>query len=103
MERAAQEFRFASRAPLFSRFMFSVDGNLWVSPFLPGFGLPGPSASLAPLADHTWNVFSRTGTWIAAIALPKRFVLYEVGVDYVAGVLFDDDDVEHVVLWELRR
>ncbi|MEW5919206.1 MAG: hypothetical protein AB1762_22575 [Gemmatimonadota bacterium] len=103
MERAAEEFRFASRAPVFSRFVLSAAGDLWVSPFMPGFGMPGPGALLAPSAEHIWNVFSDIGAWVASIALPRRFVLYEIGVDYVAGVVFDDDDVEHVVLMELKR
>jgi hypothetical protein len=103
MKQAAQEFRFASRAPLFSRFLFSADGHLWVSPFLSGVGLPGPGVSLAPSVEQTWNVFSETGEWIASVTLPRRFVVHEVGANYVAGVRYDDDDVEQVVVIELKR
>jgi hypothetical protein len=103
MERAAQEFRFASRAPAFSRLVLSTSGELWVGPFQPGHGLPGPAAPLVSKAAQIWNVFSLDGVWLAEVALPARFVLQEAGRDYVAGVAFDTDDLERVVVWAVRR
>jgi hypothetical protein len=41
MATAVQAFPFASTAPVFSRLVFGSDGELWVSPFDPGYGLPG--------------------------------------------------------------
>jgi hypothetical protein len=35
--------------------------------------------------------------------LPARFLAYEMGHDYVAGVVFDENDVERVTLFRLRR
>lgn len=103
MVQAVNAFPFASDAPRFSRLLLRPDGELWVSPFDPGFGLPGPGAPLAPSTTHTWSVFAPDGTLLAAVPLPARFVPYEVGRDYVAGVAFDEDDVERVVVWGLRR
>ncbi len=103
MVRAAQEFRFAERTPLFSRLLLSEEGDLWIGPFDPGFGLPGPGASLAPRTRQVWSVFARDGAWVADVTLPPRFVLFEAGRDYVAGVAIDDDDVESAVVWALRR
>jgi hypothetical protein len=100
---AAQAFPFANVAPAFSRLLLSSDGDLWVSPFDPGYGLPGPGAPLAPRIAHTWSVFAPDGAWRADVVLPPRFVPLEVGRDYVAGVAFDDDDVEQVIIWGLRR
>lgn len=103
MATAVQDFPFASMAPVFSRLLLRADGELWVSPFDPGFGLPGPAAPLAPSTTHTWSVFASDGTWLAEMPLPPRFIPFDVGRDYVAGVAFDEDDVERVVVWGLRR
>jgi hypothetical protein len=48
-------------------------------------------------------VFSARGTWLSDVVLPPRFVPLEMGPDYVAGVAFDADDVERVVVWRLTR
>ena len=103
MEVAVREFPFATTAPAFGRLAFGADDELWVSPFDPGFGLPGPAAPLAPATPHTWSVFAPDGTWRADVTLPPRFVPFEFGRDYVAGVAFDADDVERVVVWGLTR
>ncbi len=103
MATAVRDFPFASTAPVFSRLVFGSDGELWVSPFDPGYGLPGPGAPLAPRTPQTWSVFAPNGAWSAEVTLPPRFVPFEFGRDYLAGVAFDDDDVERVVVWGLRR
>lgn len=103
MTTAVQAFPFASTAPAFSRLVLGPDGELWVGPFDPGFGLPGPGAPLAPKTPQTWSVFAPDGTWRAEVTLPRRFVPFEFGRDYVAGLAFDADDVERVVVWGLRR
>lgn len=103
MTTAVQAFPFASTAPAFSRLAFGPDGELWVGPFDPGFSLPGPGAPLAPTTPQTWSVFAPDGTWRAEVTLPRRFAPFEFGRDYVAGVAFDADDVERVVMWGVRR
>ncbi|MBP9898082.1 MAG: hypothetical protein KBF28_06905 [Gemmatimonadales bacterium] len=103
MTTAVQAFPFASTAPAFSRLAFGPDGELWVGPFDPGFSLPGPGAPLAPTTPQTWSVFAPDGTWRAEVTLPRRFAPFEFGRDYVAGVAFDADDVERVVVWGVRR
>lgn len=103
MATAVQAFPFASTAPVFSRLVFGSNGELWVSPFDPGYGLPGPAAPLAPTTPQTWSVFAPDGAWSAEVTLPPRFTPFEFGRDHVAGVAFDADDVERVVVWGLRR
>lgn len=99
MATAVQAFPFASTAAVFSRLVFGSDGELWVSPFDPGYGLPGPAAPLAPATPQTWSVFAFDGAWIADVTLPPRFAPLDFGRDYVAGVAFDADDVERIVVW----
>jgi hypothetical protein len=102
MERATQAFPFAEHTPAFGRLLLSETGELWVSDFDPSATLPGPPALRAPKrTDRT--VFAADGTWLANIVLPARFLAYEMGRDYVAGVVFDEDDEEHVTLFRLRR
>jgi hypothetical protein len=103
MTTAVQAFPFASTAPVFSRLVLGADGELWVSPFDPGHGLPAPTAPLVPTTPQVWSVFARDGTWRAEVTLPARFTPFEFGRDYVAGVELDADDVEHVVVWGVRR
>jgi len=103
MATAVKELPFASTAPVFSRLAFGADGELWVGPFDPGYGLPGPAAPLAPTTPQRWSVFAADGSWSADVTLPARFAPFDFGRDYVAGVAFDDDDVERVVVWGLRR
>lgn len=103
MERAALEFRFASRAPSMGRLVLGTSGDLWVGPFDAGVGLPGPVALSAPTTMQTWSIFGTTGEWVADLLLPRRFIAYEVGRDYVAGVTVDDDDLERVTVWGIRR
>jgi len=98
-----KDLEFATAAPVFRRLAFGADGALWVSPFDRGFGLPGPSAPLAPATRHTWSVFAPDGTWRADVTRPPRFVPFDFGRDGVAGAAFDADDVERMVVWGLRR
>ena len=103
MQRAVNDFRFAERAPVFSRLVLSTSDELWVGPFDPGHGLPGAAASRVTRTAQRWSVFSAKGTWLSDVVLPPRFVPLEMGPDYVAGVAFDADDVERVVVWRLTR
>lgn len=103
MEKAVQEFRFADRAPAFSRLAISANGELWVSEFDPSINLPGPPALLVPTRPQRWSVFAVDGGWLADITLPARFVAHDFGRDFVAGVSFDTDDVERVTVWRIRR
>lgn len=103
MERAVQELRFADQAPALSRLSLSSSGELWVSEFDPGSNLPGPRAVLAPTRAQRWSVFASEGRWLSDIALPARFVPYDMGRDYVAGVSFDADGVERVTVLRIRR
>jgi len=37
------------------------------------------------------------------VELPSRFTPSEIGVDYVAGMARDEDDVERVEVYRLRK
>jgi hypothetical protein len=94
--------QYPDHAPAFSRFMLSTNGDIWVSDFVPEHFIIGPAVMRAPHTAATWRIFSPMGVWLSELKLPARFVPYDVGPDYVAGVAFGEDDVERVVVWQIR-
>jgi hypothetical protein len=95
--------QFAERAPAFSRAMISTSGELWVSEFDPSEDSLGPPSFQTPTVEMRYSVFGRDGTWLSDIVLPPRFRPFEAGADYIIGVSLDDDDVERVTLYGIRR
>jgi hypothetical protein len=63
------------------------------------------SVAVANGGSNQIRVFSGAtdGTWRADVTLPPRFMPLDFGRECVAGVAFDDDDVERVVVWGLLR
>jgi hypothetical protein len=93
---------FAERLPAFGRIVGSANDEIWVGPLNlqdETLGILNPS----PPGPTTWSVFSLAGVWLSDVALPARFRLMDAGVDYVAGVRRDIDDVEHLVVYDLIR
>jgi hypothetical protein len=74
-----------------------------VSEFRPEHFTLGRATARAPRTAATWSVFSTEGRWVADVQLPARFSPFDFGSDYVAGVLFDDDDTEQVVVFGIRK
>lgn len=101
-ERVAEAARFASRYPAYSQLLLSRSGELWVRDYIMEDGL-SRNPLRANSSPSRWSVFGPQGEWLAEVQLPARFAPAEVGADYVAGVAFDEDDVERVVVWRLRR
>ncbi|MFN8571255.1 MAG: 6-bladed beta-propeller [Gemmatimonadaceae bacterium] len=101
---ALQMFQFADRRSAFGRFVPSPTGELWVGEFvvLESF-VPGRRGTVIPEKPTTWSVLGADGSWVADVVLPARFSLLDAGRDYVAGIELDEDDVESVVLYRLRR
>ena len=102
LERETAAFVFADLAPAFGTMLIASNGDLWVSEFHRAMGRPGPGSWIAPSAPVQWSVFNRQGDWIAEISLPARFVPYDVG-DHVTGVSFDQDEIERVVVYRVRK
>jgi len=53
--------------------------------------------------DTAWDVFAENGRLIGEARLPARFVVYEIGDDYVLGLQKDEIGIEHVTLHRLVR
>ena len=50
-----------------------------------------------------WTVFDRKGRWLGAVVTPRRLVVHQVTRDRVVGVWTDEDGVEQVRVYSLRR
>ncbi|MES2304941.1 MAG: hypothetical protein V4558_05515 [Gemmatimonadota bacterium] len=50
-----------------------------------------------------WTVLDAEGRWLGAITLPRRFELHQITADRVVGVIRDENDVEYVRVYRLKR
>lgn len=95
---------FAVTQPVFAQFVAATSGELWVRRYDINWDLPFAARTLvaAPQGSQ-WDVFDLRGTWIAAVLVPGRFRVHQVGHDYVLGVGLNRDDEEVVFLYPLHR
>lgn len=104
IEATVRSLPFADRRSAYGRFVPATTGELWVGEFVISEEVfLGRTGLGSPDVATTWSVLAPDGRWIADVKLPARFALLDAGDDYVAGVLRDDDDVESVVVYRLRR
>jgi hypothetical protein len=80
-----------SRHPYFGRLLVDALGHLWVA------------SPPIPSQRESWAVFDASGRRVGAVTMPPRFTSQEIGADYVLGVARDEDDVEYVRMYGLRR
>ena len=80
-------------------------GNIWVRiyDYHEAFVTAGPSRIQTTRVPSQWDVFDPAGAWLCTVEMPASFTPLEIGVDYVAGVWRDDDDVEHARLYRLTK
>jgi hypothetical protein len=103
IEAEIRRFRFAADAPVAGRIVVSDSGDVWISDFYERMGRNGPGSMASPARPVRWHVFDRQGRWIADMTMPARFYPYEFSRTYLAGVSFDDDDVERVTVWRVEN
>jgi hypothetical protein len=92
VERWLAEVPYPEVLPALGRLMVDERQNLWAQDFAPD---GSTSAS--------WNVFDASGLWLGGVDLPDNLEPREIGADYVLGVWRDEDDVEHVRMYELIK
>jgi hypothetical protein len=81
-----------TRHPYWGTALVDKAGVLWVS--------EPPRTGETPVA---WTTFDRGGKRLGAITMPARFTPKDIGADYVLGVQRDEDGVETVAMYSLRR
>jgi hypothetical protein len=80
-----------TRYPYWGTAFVDKTGTLWVS---------SPMRVDVPM---TWTAFDRAGKRVGSITVPRGFTPKDAGADYVLGVQRDDDGVESIVMYSLRR
>jgi len=78
--------------PWFSKIMVDTEGNLWVSEYV--------QLSFDP---ERWTVFDSDGKLIGDVEVPRRFMILDIGSDFILGRSMDDLDVEHIQLFRLVK
>ena len=83
---------YAEYVPQVSRLRVDREGNAWVQRW-----------ARWGTAMAEWIVFAPFGGPIAAVNLPAGFNPYDIGSDYVLGIATDNDGVQFVQQFQLRR
>jgi hypothetical protein len=78
--------------PAFSSVHLDELGQLWVQ----DYNRPGDDR-------NRWAVLDAEGQWLGMVDLPGSFSPLDIGADYVLGLWRDEDDVEHVRMYELVK
>ena len=78
--------------PAFDRLVVDSEGHLWVKEY--------GSFTAAPVR---YRIYAPSGERIATAFVPGRVRVYDIGIDYVLGVMSDADYAESIVLYELKR
>lgn len=104
-ERVARTNEFTRSLPALSRLLAARTGELWIADFQPSDGIVSNAGAggRVPAGPSRWSIFAPDGAWSGTVTLPSRFRLFDAGHDWVAGVARDEDDVERVEVWQLRR
>ncbi len=80
-----------TRYPYWGTAFVDGTGTLWVS---------SPTRNDIPM---TWTAFDRAGKRIGSMIVPRGFTPKDAGNNWVLGVLRDDDGVESIAMYSLRR
>ena len=92
MEQVYRDMPLPETFPAYSGIVVSVEDYLWMREY----DLPGNEA-------NNWSVFDAEGTLLGTLGLPPRFRPLDIGPDYILGVWRDEDDVEHVRMYDLVK
>jgi hypothetical protein len=99
---------FADSLPGFDVALFDRLDHLWIREYDPQDEVTrarGRSDMGTPVRDSPsrWSVVAPDGRWLGDLTIPARFTPLDIGPDYLLGVSRDDDDVESIVSYALRR
>ena len=78
--------------PAFEALQSDPLGYLWVQ----DYGIPGDPQVI-------WTVFDADGRVQGLVETPRGLDVFEIGEDYILGMMMDEFDVERVQLWPLDR
>jgi hypothetical protein len=103
-ERDIQKVRespWAEANPAFSQFIVDRSGRLWVREAHWQDAIAAGSLVDSPAVPSVWSVFDSRGHWLGDVTMPIGFLPFEIGTDYVTGIL-RADGMNSVAIYELR-
>lgn len=50
-----------------------------------------------------WTILDADGRWLGSVTTPRRFEVHQITADRVIGVIRDENDVEYVRVYRLKR
>jgi hypothetical protein len=98
----ADSWQFADHMPGFSDLVVDRLDHVWVREYIPAEASVGMWMR-APLDPVRWLIFAPDGELVARAQTPARFRPRVIGEDFVAGLYYDEMEVEHVHSYLLRR
>lgn len=102
-ERDVQKVReepWAEQNPAFSQFIVDRSSRLWVREAHWQDAIAAGSLVDIPAVPSVWSVFDSRGRWLGDVSMPTGFLPFEIGKDYVTGIL-RADGMNHVAIYEL--
>jgi hypothetical protein len=91
-ERSLREMPYPDSLPAVDQLVLDADGLIWLRAF-----------ALREDSTAEWTIANPDGSIAARLSMPARFRVFEIGLDYVAGIERDDLDVQRVVVRSLTR
>jgi hypothetical protein len=92
LTRLADAMPIPERKPAFENLIVDSDGFLWAKEY--------SSYTAAPVR---YRIFGPDGRRVGVAWIPGRVRVFDIGADYVLGVLGDTEYVETIVMYELVR
>ncbi len=87
----------AKTLPAYGRLHVDAVGNLWAQvPIRPRDFPPNTRLNDTNDKPQEWSVFDRAGRWLGQVQTPAKFLVFDIGSDYLIGIWRDELDVEHV-------
>lgn len=92
LEAALDQAPYPATVPAYERLMVAPDGVIWV-------------LDAAPMTRRSviWRVFDAGGRWLGIVPMPARFIVHQIGTDYVLGTWAEDDGGHEVRLYGIER
>jgi hypothetical protein len=103
-EREIQKVRespWAEQNPAFSEFIVDRGGRLWVREAHWQDAIGAGSLADMPAVPSSWSVFDARGRWLGDVIMPTGFQPFEIGTNYVTGIL-RTSGVNQVVIYDLN-
>ena len=95
-----RESPWAEELPAFTQLIVDRGGRLWVRGAHWQDAIGAGSLSDIPAVPSTWSVFDVRGRWLGDVTMPADFQPFEIGADYVAGVM-RTDGVSQIAIYDM--